>query len=116
MRRWLAIAAPLLGCATSTPLPERAADAARLIRAAEDRTGNVRLHCTPDDAVVALDGVSIGLCSDFRGQRGVEVKKGARHLAVRKLGYLPYESMVDTDGTRVSLTVSLAPSSLEGGN
>jgi hypothetical protein len=89
-------------------------EAERLLQSTAERTGNLRINCSPDDAVVAVDGLPIGLCSDFRGQKGVEMAKGTRRLAVNKTGYLPYESMIDTDGTRVSLTISLAPSSLEG--
>lgn len=113
MRAALVIAPLLWGCATGPAVP-RAAEADRLLRAAALRTGNLRIDCSPDDAVVAVDGVSVGLCSDFRGDKGLALKEGPRRIAVSKLGYLPYESFVDTDGTRVSVKISLAPSSLEG--
>jgi hypothetical protein len=112
-----ALALGILGCAAAGPMPTaRMAEADKLLRQSNERTGNLRLSCSPHDAVVAIDGVSVGLCSDFTGRQGMDVRKGARHLAVKKVGYLPYESFIDTDGTRVSLTISLAPSSLEGNN
>lgn len=113
MRAALALAPLLLACATGPPVP-RAAEAERLLRSAAQRTGNLRIDCSPDDAVVSVDGVSVGLCSDFRGDRGLALKEGPRRIGVTRLGYLPYESWVDTDGTRVSVKISLAPSSLEG--
>ena len=115
MKRALPAALGLLvGCATPTPGPAGMVEAERLLQSTAERSGNLRIDCSPDDATVALDGVPVGLCSDFKGQRGVAVKKGTRRLAVNKLGYLPYESVLDTDGTRLSLTIALAPYSLEG--
>jgi hypothetical protein len=114
MKRSLPLACALaLGCAApQQPAPANMLEADKLLRGASNRTGNLRIDCSPDDAIVAIDGLPVGLCSDFKGQRGVELKKGTRRLAVNKSGYLPYESIVDTDGTRVSLSISLAPASL----
>lgn len=108
---WAALLA--LGCAAPRAAPAGALEAERLLKSAAARSGDLRIRCSPDDATVALDGLSVGLCSDFAGQRGVALGKGVRHLAVRKTGYLPYESIVEADGTRISLTISLAPTSLE---
>ena len=111
----LALALALSACATAPPMPASMAEADKLLKGAEVRTGNLRINCSPEDATVILDGVPVGLCSDFKGKKGMDVAKGPRRLEVQKLGFMPYESVVDADGTRISLTVALAPSSLEGG-
>jgi hypothetical protein len=95
-------------------MPATMAKADELLQGTTGRTGNLRINCSPEDAMVVLDGVPVGLCSDFKGQKGMDVAKGPRRLGVQKLGYLPYESWVDTDGTRISLSIALAPNSLEG--
>ena len=66
------------------------------------------LACTPSDADVDLDGVPQGTCEDFKGEpRGLALKKGVRRVQVKKAGYLPWDTVVETDGTRVSLNVTL---------
>ena len=110
--RWVAALA-LAGCAT-TPEPAGFAEAARGLQRVQSRTGDLRLSCSPPDATVSIDGVPVGMCSDFEGARGLSLGDRARRLEVKKTGFMPYASVVQSDGTRLALTVSLAPSSLEG--
>ncbi len=66
------------------------------------------LSCTPPDADVELDGVPQGTCEDFRGvPQGLAMGKGVRRVQVKKVGYLPWDTVVETDGTRVMLNVTL---------
>ena len=66
------------------------------------------LAYTPADADVELDGVPQGTCEDFRGEpRGLALGKGVRRVQVKKQGYLPWDTVVETDGTRVMLNVTL---------
>lgn len=114
MRRARAVAALLaVGCANRPQLGGEV-EAERAMRDVARSTGDLHLSCSPADATVAVDGVPVGLCSDFVGQRGLQLGTRTRRLAVQKSGYYSYESVVQTDGTRLTLTVSLAPSSLEG--
>jgi hypothetical protein len=66
------------------------------------------LACSPADADVELDGVPQGTCEDFKGEpRGLALGKGVRRVQVKKQGYLPWDTVVETDGTRVMLNVTL---------
>ena len=66
------------------------------------------LSCTPPDADVELDGVPQGTCEDFRGvPQGLAMGKGVRRVQVKKQGYLPWDTVVETDGTRVMMNVTL---------
>lgn len=66
------------------------------------------LACSPPDADVELDGVPQGTCEDFKGEpRGLAMGKGVRRVQVKKQGYLPWDSVVETDGTRVMMNVTL---------
>ena len=66
------------------------------------------LSCSPPDADVELDGVPQGTCDDFRGHpRGLTLPRGARRVQVKKQGYLPWDTVVETDGTRVMMNVTL---------
>jgi hypothetical protein len=66
------------------------------------------LSCNPSDADVELDGVPQGTCEDFRGEpRGLAMGKGVRRVQVKKQGYLPWDTVVETDGTRVVMNVTL---------
>ncbi len=66
------------------------------------------LRCEPPDAEVSLDGVPQGTCEDFAGEpKGLSMPKGPRRVQVKKLGYLPWESLLETDGTRVVMDVTL---------
>jgi hypothetical protein len=69
------------------------------------------LTCDPADAEVELDGVPQGTCEDFDGEpRGLSLKKGARRVQVKKPGFLPWDTVVETDGTRVVMNVTLISS------
>ena len=66
------------------------------------------LACSPADADVELDGVPQGTCDDFRGEpNGLGLAKGAHRVRVKKAGYLPWDTVVETDGTRVMMNVTL---------
>ena len=66
------------------------------------------LSCIPSDADVELDGVPQGTSEDFRGEpRGLSMGKGVRRVQVKKQGYLPWDTVVETDGTRVVMNVTL---------
>ncbi len=66
------------------------------------------LICIPAEAEVELEGVPQGTCEDFRGEpTGLALGEGARRVRVQKRGYLPWETIVETGGTRVLLNVVL---------
>ncbi|MEW5742167.1 MAG: hypothetical protein AB1938_24845 [Myxococcota bacterium] len=68
------------------------------------------LHCTQADAEVWLDGVPQGLCEDFNGEpKGLGLGKGPRRVEVKKRGFVPWESWMEADGTRVVMNVALIP-------
>jgi hypothetical protein len=68
------------------------------------------LHCVPEDAEVALDGVPQGTCEDYRGEpHGLSLARGAHHIAVTKRGYFPWDMVLETDGTRVVMQPVLLP-------
>jgi hypothetical protein len=102
---WLLLAA----CAPKTPtalLAERELPPIRITTKSE-----LVLLCDPGDAEVELDGVPQGTCEDFDGQpSGLSLKKGARRVAVKKRGYLPWDTVIETDGTRVMMNVTLIAS------
>lgn len=99
----------LAGCATpSLPLPTVPS-----VTAPERSTkvGELVLRCTPEDAEVALDGVSQGVCSDFDGQpTALKVGRSARRVEVKKRGFATWETWLAADQTRVLMTVTLVPS------
>lgn len=78
------------------------------------------LTCDPPDAEVSLDGVPQGTCEDFRGEpKGLFLGTGVRRVQVKKRGFLPWDTIVETDGTRVMMTVTLiasASSAAPGGS
>lgn len=66
------------------------------------------LDCAPADAEVELEGVPQGTCEDFGGTpRGLSLGDGTRRVVVKKSGYLPWDCVVEADGTRVMMTVTL---------
>lgn len=66
------------------------------------------LHCEPADAEVALDGVPQGTCQDFNGEpKALPIPSGVRRVAVKKSGFQSWDSIIDTDGTRVVMSVTL---------
>ena len=103
--RWLGWAV-LASCAPKSPevlLAERELPPIRITTKAE-----LVLTCDPADAEVSLDGVPQGTCEDFSGQpRGLSLGRGARRVQVKKRGFLPWGTIVESDGTRVVMTVNL---------
>lgn len=99
----------LVGCASQRlPLPTVTSVSAP---ARSTTVGELVLHCTPEDAEVALDGVSQGVCSDFSGQpRALKVGRSARRVEVKKRGFETWETWLAADQTRVMMTVTLIPS------
>ncbi len=91
-------AAPsVVGSAVTTLPPARVTTKSELV-----------LACQPADAEVELDGVPQGTCDDFDGEpMGLPMGKGIRHVRVKKRGHLPWETVLETDGTRVMMNVTL---------
>ena len=109
--RWLLVVL-MVGCAqTSNVLT---LTAAKMPPVRVTTKSELVLSCTPIDADVELDGVPQGTCEDFRGEpRGLAMGKGVRRVHVKKQGYLPWDTVVETDGTRVVMNVTLI--STQGG-
>lgn len=100
----------MLGCAGRQEESPAMAQARELLRKAEAPSGDVVLRCEPEDAEVILDGVTRGLCSDFRGSpRGLRVGEGLHQIEVKKEGHWPYTTYIDPHGTRAVLDVRLQP-------
>ncbi|WP_044185131.1 PEGA domain-containing protein [Hyalangium minutum] len=107
---WLTVALVTLGCAGRQEESPAMAQARELLRKAESPSGDVVLRCEPEDAEVILDGVTRGLCSDFRGApRGLRVGEGLHQIEVKKEGHWPYTTYIDPHGTRAVLNVLLQP-------
>ena len=71
---------------------------------------DLTLGCDPSDADVVLDGVPYGTCLDFSGSpKGLTLSEGMHKVEVKKSGFWPYETYVDSGGTRAALTVKLLP-------
>ena len=95
----------LTGCVQT---PSVLMAAGRLPPARVTTKSELVLSCSPPDADVELDGVPQGTCEDFRGEpRGLALGKGVRRVQVKKQGYAPWDTVVETDGTRVMLNVTL---------
>lgn len=104
--RWVICALSITSCAqTSNVLT---VTAGKMPPARVTTKSELVLSCTPADADVELDGVPQGTCEDFRGEpRGLAMGKGVRRVQVKKQGYLPWDTVVETDGTRVVMNVTL---------
>jgi hypothetical protein len=101
-------AVALSGCATARPLP---LVAPLELAAPRPRVSEVVLRCSEPDAEVSLDGVPQGTCADFSGEpRGLGLGRGPRRVQVRKKGFQGWDSVLEADGTRVVMNVSLIPS------
>jgi hypothetical protein len=106
-RGWLLLAT--IGCANTLParmLSERSQGSS------EGRAGGeLVLRCVPTDAEVWLDGVEQGTCADYGGRpRGLWLGIGSRRVVVKKLGYMAWESLLDSDGTKMTVDIALANS------
>jgi len=73
--------------------------------------GAVRLRCTPAEAGVALDGVPVGMCSDFQDRTPLGMGGGMHRLEVTMQGYWPYVTYFAPFGARAVLEVQLSPRS-----
>lgn len=112
MTRW-AWALAVAGCATTPAGP--AVKPFELPPARLTTRSELVLRCTPEDAEVELDGVPQGTCADFDGEpKALGLGSGARYVKVKKRGFLPWESLMQADRTRMVMTVSLIPA--EGGS
>jgi hypothetical protein len=111
---WATVALVALGCAGRQEEPATMAQARELLRTAEAPSGDVVLRCEPPDAEVSLDGVTQGLCSDFRGApRGLRVGEGLHQIEVKKEGHWPYTTYIDPHRARAVLNVLLRPMGTE---
>jgi hypothetical protein len=86
------------GCATTAGPPGRGG-------------GAVRLRCTPAEAGVALDGVPVGMCSDFQDRTPLRMGGGMHRLEVTMRGYWPYVTYFAPEGARAVLEFQLSPRS-----
>lgn len=73
--------------------------------------GEVRLRCTPAEAAVAVDGVPVGMCSDFEDRTPLRMGGGMHRLEVTMQGYLPYVTYLAPAGARAVLDIQLSPRS-----
>jgi hypothetical protein len=99
----------IAGCATQPAAMKRAGEE---LRGREERiwSSDLTLHCDPAEADVWLDGVPQGTCLDYSGEpRGLKLTDGMHKVEVKKSGFWPYETFVDSSGTRAALTVKLLP-------
>lgn len=100
----------LNGCASTQPAAMSAAADGLAEHHPRVWTSDLTLGCDPSDADVWLDGVPHGTCLDFSGSpRGLSLKQGMHKVEVKKSGFWPYETYVDSGGTRAALTIKLVP-------
>jgi hypothetical protein len=65
-------------------------------------------RCSERDAEVVLDGVPQGTCEDYDGEKhALSLGNRRRRVVVKKAGFSTWESMVEADGTRVTVNVTL---------
>ena len=98
----------LFGCVT--PATTMTEQVERGLLSAGTRSGELTLLCKPPDAEVFIDEMSVGACTQYEGKpKGLTLSKGLRQVVVKKVGFLPYQSYVDSDGTQAALTIELVP-------
>lgn len=103
------VAVALLGCTGKHSAIERAlADHAEDLQSASTTRPELRLDCAPADAEVLLDGVTQGTCADFAG-RGLMLDDAAHQVEVRKPGFSPFFTAVQTGRARAAMRVELRP-------
>lgn len=74
------------------------------------RTGDLALHCDPEDATVEVDDVPMGTCADFDGDpRGLPLGEGMHRVVVNKPGYRPYQTYYEPSGAKAVLRIALVP-------
>ncbi len=99
----------LAGCAAQPAVLQRVGEG--MASQQEHAWGSdLTLRCDPSDAEVWLDGVPTGTCLDYSGSpRGLKLDDGMHKVEVKKSGFWPYQTYVDSGGTRAALTVKLLP-------
>ncbi len=77
--------------------------------------GQVMLECDPLDAEVALDGVPMGLCSDYAtAEHGLPMGTGMHRLDFKHAGRSPYQTEIEPDRAGAVVHASLPTLSSEG--
>ena len=100
----------LAACAAPQPAAMKQASDAMAGHTGRVWVSDLTLGCEPADADVWLDGVPFGTCLDFSGDpKGLTLSGGMHKVEVKKSGFWPYETYVDSGGTRAALTVKLLP-------
>lgn len=106
--RWVGLL--LVGCASAQPAAMTQAREGLAAHQTHAWTSGVTFSCEPADADVWLDGVPQGSCLDFSGSpRGLTLGEGMHKVEVKKSGFWPYETYVDSGGARAALTIKLLP-------
>jgi hypothetical protein len=103
----------LAGCTHPAALPYPAGLAnAEALQGRSVVPGNVELHVEPSEARVEVDGVEVGLASDFDGSRGcLQLANGPHHLVLSKQGFLAADMTVyASDDGRQRLNLELVRS------
>jgi hypothetical protein len=72
------------------------------------RTVSFRIHGGPARATVTIDDRIIGPL-DVVAARGVALPSGRHRVSVEADGFLPFDRIVESDGTPIVLDVTLAP-------
>ena len=99
----------LPGCASEPSMASRVAQGMREHQA-RVWGPDLILGCDPADAGVWVDDVARGTCLDYSGSpRGLALGQGMHKVEVKKVGFWPYQTYVDSGGTRAALTVKLLP-------
>ena len=111
MTRWRVLTLLLCASGCVTTERDRTVERARgLVQNAQTRRGSLRLVCAPADAVVGVDGVEMGRCSDFSGRpEGIRLGEGMHRVDVAKEGFWPYQTYLQPSGARASLNLTLRP-------
>ena len=105
--KWVVGTLALIGCAP-TAQSVLNGSVGKLPPARVTTKSELALVCDPPDAEVELDGVPQGACEDFDGDpKALPMGKGAKRVQVKKAGFLPWDSVLETDGTRVMINVTL---------
>ncbi|MBX7097765.1 MAG: PEGA domain-containing protein [Myxococcaceae bacterium] len=97
----------VLGCACAArPAPQLFDQAGEGLAQSKARGGAVVLRCQPPDAEVSIDGVPVGQCSAV-GERLPVWGAGWRHVEVKKPGFAPWETWIESGGARAVLSAEL---------
>jgi hypothetical protein len=73
------------------------------------RGGRVVLECDPPDAEVSLDGIPVGLCSDYASpMRSLSVGRGHHVIRIHKAGRVAEEREIAPDGAEMVMQAQLA--------